>query len=145
MRIYTGRYADKKMNEYGFVPVGVTLGRPRFKVDYAYVYLRLLAPQKYMWGKSHEEFSRLYRQYLEQIGFARIKAELEDISIGHGDKDLILLCFEDVHKGENCHRRVFAEWWQEKTGEEVPEVGEPKPVAPPKTINKAAVSLMSLF
>jgi hypothetical protein len=23
----------------------------------------------------------------------------------------VLLCFEDVHVGEFCHRTVFAEWW----------------------------------
>jgi hypothetical protein len=36
----------------------------------------------------------------------------------------VLLCFEDVHRdGEGaCHRRTFARWWEEQTGEVVEEL-----------------------
>jgi hypothetical protein len=34
-----------------------------------------------------------------------------------------LLCFEDLTKpGLWCHRRPFANWWLENTGEVVPEL-----------------------
>jgi hypothetical protein len=34
-----------------------------------------------------------------------------------------LLCFEDVDQpGKSCHRRMLATWWQEHTGDVVPEL-----------------------
>jgi rubrerythrin len=35
---------------------------------------------------------------------------------------MVLLCYENVVKGERCHRRMFAAWWEKRTGEEVPEL-----------------------
>jgi rubrerythrin len=46
----------------------------------------------------------------------------EDVSARHGGERLVLLCFEDVLAGESCHRRTFAQWWEEQTGQEVPEL-----------------------
>ena len=38
-------------------------------------------------------------------------------------KDLVLLCYEDLRKpGEWCHRQVFAEWWEKKTGVRIQEL-----------------------
>jgi hypothetical protein len=42
---------------------------------------------------------------------------------GHDAKGVVLLCFEDLSKpGEWCHRRAFATWWEEQTGEKVEEL-----------------------
>jgi hypothetical protein len=39
---------------------------------------------------------------------------------------LALLCYEDLSEpGTFCHRRMFAEWWSERTGEKVEELGGP--------------------
>nr|UWG82112.1 MAG: Protein of unknown function DUF488 [Bacteriophage sp.] len=65
-----------------------------------------------------EEFTERYRAMLDSHGVARIRTELETISQLNGGKDIVLLCFDDVRKGL-CHRTIFAQWWQEKTGEEV--------------------------
>ena len=36
---------------------------------------------------------------------------------------LVLLCYEDLTKpGLRCHRRLFANWWCENTGDVVPEL-----------------------
>jgi hypothetical protein len=35
---------------------------------------------------------------------------------------VLLLCYEDVLAGDWCHRKVFAEWWQEQTGQVVEEL-----------------------
>jgi hypothetical protein len=43
----------------------------------------------------------------------------------HGERPLALLCFEDVHAGQLCHRRMFAAWWHEQTGELLPEYESP--------------------
>ena len=41
-----------------------------------------------------------------------------------GDHRLVLLCFEDLSKpGEWCHRRIFADWWKDITGDHVRELG----------------------
>lgn len=68
-----------------------------------------------------EEFTERYRAMLDSHGVARIRTELETISQLNGGKDIVLLCFDDVSKGL-CHRTIFAQWWQEKTGEEVKEL-----------------------
>jgi hypothetical protein len=40
-----------------------------------------------------------------------------------GNDHLVLLCFEDVDQpGKSCHRRMLATWWQEHTGDVVPEL-----------------------
>jgi hypothetical protein len=41
----------------------------------------------------------------------------------HGNNRIVLLCFEDVRKpGESCHRQNFATYWQQMTGNVVPEL-----------------------
>lgn len=45
------------------------------------------------------------------------------VILGEKCKDIVLLCFEDLTKpGEWCHRCVFAEWWQNKTGQKINEL-----------------------
>jgi hypothetical protein len=52
----------------------------------------------------------------------RIAAVLKVISDEEGGEALALLCFEDVHAGQVCHRRMFAQWWEERTGQRVEEL-----------------------
>ena len=42
------------------------------------------------------------------------------ISDEEGGKALALLCYED--DPARCHRSVFAEWWEARSGEAVPEL-----------------------
>jgi rubrerythrin len=82
-----------------------------------------LAPAGWMLGiKSDERFEKLYVAQLERLGVERISDLLQAISDEEGGKDLALLCYEDVHAREVCHRRMFARWWTEQTGQEVPEL-----------------------
>ena len=56
------------------------------------------------------------------------------------NKDIVLCCYEDVRiPDEWCHRLVFAEWWQARTGMVIPELQDSstcksgkKPEAPQK-------------
>ncbi|MDR2170525.1 MAG: hypothetical protein LBP59_10320 [Planctomycetaceae bacterium] len=49
-------------------------------------------------------------------------------------KPVVLLCYEDVSKvGQWCHRRMFAEWWENKTGEIIEELSD-KPKAEIKSL-----------
>ena len=51
-----------------------------------------------------------------------LRAKFEVISDRHGGRRLVILCFEDVLAGHFCHRRVWAGWWHERTGQSVPEL-----------------------
>ena len=62
-------------------------------------------------------------------------------------KDVVLLCYEDVRKGESdwCHRTIFADWWREKTGEVIPELPDPSPVKGVRKAKKADDPQTTLF
>jgi len=78
-----------------------------------------------------EEFERAYRARLEKAGVDDLRRQLNAISARHAGRDLVLLCFEDVWRdGEDaCHRRSFARWWRDQTGELVEEL-PPAPALP---------------
>jgi uncharacterized protein (DUF488 family) len=102
------------------VPVGVSIGKPKFPLGYECVYLRRAAP----WGlreiADNDEFTRRYRERLDSIGIALVRRRFRSISAEHDDRGLVLLCFE--RPGQFCHRRVLAEWIEEQTGQVVPEL-----------------------
>jgi len=127
MKIYTSRYSNQKgIIESGLVPVRITLGKPKFELSYDYDELRMLAPYGLFGIDDKNEFTRKYREYLNQHGIKKIRKALHEISQKHGGKGLVLLCYEDVHKsGEWCHRRLFADWWKDKTGEDIEELPPP--------------------
>jgi hypothetical protein len=118
----TGRYQTFRP-ELG-VPVRTTVGTPRFPLRYELdEFVRQLAPWG-LFGKelSDDEFTVLYRERLEKIGVDVLRAEFEAIAARNDGKRLVLLCFEDVLAGQPCHRRTFAAWWAERTGQVVPEL-----------------------
>lgn len=117
MKVFTGRFFNEYPSEV--VPVAISVGKPR---DFEGEVLGLLAPWGLFKRLSGEAFRLAYREALERIGVVRIRRALEAISARHGGTDLVLLCWEDVSKGASCHRRIFAEWWEEKTGEKVEEL-----------------------
>lgn len=116
----TSRYAtfDLSMG----VPVGITLGRPKFPLRYEIAAeIRELAP----WGLMKldgEQFVRAYRDQLERLDLDALLRRFQQIGEQHGRRRLVLLCYEDVHAGQLCHRRVAAEWLEEQTGQQVPEL-----------------------
>ena len=116
----TGRYAtfEPPMG----VPVQTSLGRPKFPLRYE---LReevseLMPRGLFGKGLSEAEFTARYRERLAKVGVDRLRRQFDAISRRHGGARLVCLCFEPV--GQFCHRRVFAEWLQERTGQVVPEV-----------------------
>ncbi|MFF4050421.1 hypothetical protein ACFYZ5_27650 [Streptomyces chartreusis] len=69
------------------------------------------------------EFTAAYRADLNRLEPERIAARLRQITDAEGDHRLVLLCYEDLTKpGLWCHRRIFAAWWKEATGDEVREL-----------------------
>lgn len=101
------------------VPVRITLGKPRFE----YEEIRLLAPTPAIFRlKSDADLEREYLAHLDRIGAERLRDAFDAVSGKHGGRRLVLLCYENLLKGQACHRRMFAEWWKEQTGIVVPEL-----------------------
>ena len=46
---------------------------------------------------------------------------LQAIAHGSDAAGVVLLCFEKLAE-KPCHRRLFAGWWEDKTGQPVPEL-----------------------
>ena len=104
------------------VPVRITLGKPRFKVGFEYEEIRLLAPTPAIFRlKSDADFEREYLAHLDRIGAERLRDAFDAVSGKHRGRRLVLLCYESVVDGEVCHRRMFAQWWEQQTGQDVPE------------------------
>jgi hypothetical protein len=119
VRLRTGRYQtfDPSMG----TPVRVTVGRPKFPLDYEIAAeIDELKPLGRIFNLSGEEFEQAFRAHLEGIGVDRIRERFAEVAAEHPEP-LVLLCFEDVLAGQACHRRTFAHWWNEQTGEDVPE------------------------
>lgn len=75
-------------------------------------------------GHSAEELRRQYRAQLDDYGVDNIRADFADLAemmrADGSQAEPVLCCHEK--DGSTCHRRWFAEWWQEKTGETIPEL-----------------------
>lgn len=131
MAIWTSRYSNKELNNDKYYCVGISLGKPRFKLGYRIEsQCYSLAPKSYMLKMELESFKSAYCKKLEDIGTVRIISmvrQFENIAAQNG-KELVLLCFEDVRiPSDWCHRTVFAEWWKKQTGESIEELNNPIP------------------
>jgi hypothetical protein len=104
------------------VPVGISVGRPKFPLGYTPVYMREPAPWGLMRLDDNLEFSERYVARLDRIGIVHLQELFAGISDAHGGRGLVLVCFEPV--GKFCHRRVFASWYEEQTDDQVPELAD---------------------
>jgi len=67
-----------------------------------------------------EEYQRRYREeVLAVLDPDKVLRDLETLGAGH---DIILLCFEKDRT--HCHRGLVAEWFLEKKGITMPEIGK---------------------
>ncbi len=124
LRVYTARYFDKALiEESGAAPLGSTVGPPRFGVGYELAgSVGMVTPYGSFKIEDPAEFRRVYRQRLGHFGVDKIKRVLEAFAAGHDTDSVVLLCFCKLDEGAVCHRRVFAEWWREQTGDHVDEL-----------------------
>jgi hypothetical protein len=105
------------------VAVRITLGKPPTWFRYPYEEVRLLAPPPRVFAlRDDREFAAAYEQHLNAVGVDRLRQVFERLAQKHGGKRLVLLCFES--RVEDCHRGQFAEWWEQQTGQVVPELPE---------------------
>lgn len=100
--------------------VSIAVGNPRYPVPYKIVNVRSIKPYG-IFGKYHgEEYLEKYFERLDSFGVEAILEELKVASEGH--ENVILMCHEKNEK--ECHRRMFAKWWFDHTGEFIPEYGK---------------------
>lgn len=111
--------------ERDFVPVRTSVGVPRWLGWAKHApQVRELTPYGIFdpaEPKPEDEYRGLYVARLEAIGVEQIGARLTEV---HAEylRPLALLCFCDLHRGDFCHRRIAAEWWEGQTGQAVPEL-----------------------
>ena len=118
--IYTSYYSkkdgiDTERNRY----CSISVGTPRWKLPYELAHCRALKPYG-VFGVYQDgpEYEKAYRAKLDKIGVEEIRRQIKE---AQGDKEnIILLCYEKNKK--ECHRYIFAQWWEEKTGEKVEEI-----------------------
>lgn len=126
LRIATSRYqAPDLVLESGLLPIGITVGVARGLRYELAGNVGMLAPHG-LRELDDEALAVTYRERLDHFGASAIGNVLGAFVAAHDAPGVVLLCFEDVLAGEPCHRRTFAEWWQEQTGVAVPELEPPQ-------------------
>jgi len=143
-KLYTWCWRDAlKYEGEDIVLVRTSVGHPRWipkEVSREIPAVEELMPKGLLGGDiPTDEWKRRYRQRLEEFGETEIREALAAIYRQHEGRPLVLLCFE--HDPVDCHRSVFAEWWEEQTGVAVPEFGPiaAKPDAEPKNRQESLI------
>jgi hypothetical protein len=131
MELHTSYWQNPDLACLDAIPVGISRGVPRGtmakRLPYRYKRLLDLAPPRDLFGRwiagtiDPDEYTRVYRSYLDGLGPEEVTTQLEKKSADNGGKPLVLLCW--CPPGEFCHRRVLADWYLQKTGREIPELG----------------------
>jgi len=127
MQIFTSRWNAGNLilgSEAG--AVSISLGTPRFSLPFIPIgsIPELMPERKWMHSPLHL-YKPLYLAKLESAGVDRIQRELARVVKAAPTGKVALLCWENVlapKPGEFCHRRLFADWWLEKTGELIEEL-----------------------
>lgn len=111
------------------VKVRIARGAPAFPLPYPDVPLEALMPPGWVLGRlrgDRDAYEAAYRDHLNRIGVERLREEFAALRAAHGGQPLVLLCYESLRRPDEwCHRRMFAAWWEEQTGERVPEFRAP--------------------
>lgn len=105
--------------------VRISLGLPRgaTHVTVPDCSIHELTPRGWYLNKAADEYLKHFREQLDRYGVEEIGDIFEKLTGFVSGRPLILLCFERLNRNPECHRRDFADWWEEKTGEIIPELG----------------------
>lgn len=114
-------------------PVRISLGVPRYKAaPIPDAYITELTPRPSYFRAEHDEFTRAFLAQLDRFGVDYLEDKFQSLYEMTSGHTLVMLCFEkQAVNGDVCHRRLFAEWWTEHTGEVVPELGWLPPAKAP--------------
>lgn len=111
----------------GLAPIAISRGLPKWPLRYQIAgHLLELAPRREVFHLPRPAFEHAYGRQLEELDLGALAGRFRAIADVAGVAGCVLLCFEDVRLPDAwCHRTLFAQLWQERTGEAVPELGEP--------------------
>lgn len=124
-RLFTARYANKTLVTHPAAKVQTSLGAPRFRLPYRLAAtIPELAPAGWMLHLDEAKFAIAYGRRLDRLGVDHVRRILDQVASDAGGDQLALLCFERLGIGVGCHRRTFAAWWFEQTGQVVEEIPE---------------------
>jgi hypothetical protein len=123
-----------------FTPVAVSVGVPR-SLPWA---RSLRCSEITPWGLvgrsapklAPDEWEERYLSRLDRHGVEAITASLTTTHASYGGRPLVLLCWEQ--DPADCHRGMFARWWQVQTGQRVPEVEGLDPLSITKALTEAS-------
>ena len=105
-------------------PVRISLGVPKFPLSWELPSSCLweLTPRGHYFHDPPDVFAEKYLAQLDRYGPARLHEIFT--ALATGEAPLVALCFErNVKSAADCHRRLWAAFWFERTGEYVPELG----------------------
>jgi hypothetical protein len=125
--VLTSYYASKLLDPKRHHLVRVSTGAPRYCKHRMAGALPLLYPDRAWLDLDERAYTRRYLAMLNRIGVAPICAAFASLGDEVEGRAVVLLCFEslspaDVKQGQFCHRRIFAKWWQDQTGEIISEL-----------------------
>lgn len=115
------------------VPIRTTVGRPR-AFRYPYENVSELAPRGLFNNPAFATDETFTSAYLERLEAHRdiIVSKLTELHDKYDGRPLVLLCYENVWKGDRCHRTTAAGWFNDTFGLTVPEISpsisRPRPV-----------------
>jgi hypothetical protein len=122
--VYTARFWNPQLKSQGLGLVAITIGSPRVKV---FAREKRMAPDREWLNAPQPTFTELYWAKLDSYGdlipqrIEELAAEARDA----GYAGIALCCFEDLRKpGLWCHRRLLADWLQQRYGWTLPELPE---------------------
>ena len=139
MNVYTCSYNEYRP-EMG-VAVRISAGVPSYQIPEFNPFRHVLAatPTREYLHTDMENYDRHFYAQLDQHGVEAFRADFQRVRKEAGVKKnhpIVLLCFEKLGKLECneeheietaeegwCHRRKFASWWKQQTGEDIPELG----------------------
>jgi hypothetical protein len=122
LRLATSRYhATDLVLASGLLPLGITVGSARGLQYELAGNVGMLAPYG-LRELDGDAFELAYQERLDYFGARAIGDVLASFVAAYQAPGVVLLCFENVLAGQACHRRTFAEWWEDKTGQPVPEL-----------------------
>lgn len=122
-KVWVSRYSNKELNDEKYKKIGISLGKPRFKIGYKLEgQLYSLAPGRDYFRAPEDVFIERYREGLDKLGIEKVMSILEQVA--EENRDLVLLCFEDVDK-DMCHRTLLADWIGEQMGVKPLELQDP--------------------
>lgn len=126
--IYTSYFAKhKNRSDEDTAYISIAVGNPKYSVAYPIIDLKCLKPYGIFGTYEGEEYKAKYYERLDWYGVDYIYNEI--LRAARGKNTILLMCHE---KDPNeCHRKLFAEWWFMRTGEIIEEWGEERPKEEP--------------